>query len=209
MRKPNLILIGAGGHCRSCIDVIEQEGKFRIGGLIGLSNEVGTKPFGYEVITTDSGAGELTKLFPFALIALGQIHSAELRVRLFRQMNLVGFRFPSIIAPTASVSPRATIGAGTIVMHGATINAGAVIGDNCIVNSNALIEHDSQVAHHCHVSTGAILNGGTSIGQGSFIGSGAILREGISVAANSLVGMGAVVRHDLSANSKFIEGHKL
>jgi len=30
----NLILIGAGGHCRSCIDVIEAEKKYKIIGLI-------------------------------------------------------------------------------------------------------------------------------------------------------------------------------
>ena len=29
--KPKLILIGGGGHCKSFIDVIEQENKFIIG----------------------------------------------------------------------------------------------------------------------------------------------------------------------------------
>jgi len=207
MRNSGLILIGAGGHCRSCIDVIEREGNFRIGGLAGLSQEVGTKIFGYEVLTTDAGVVELIKTFPYALIALGQIHSAELRIRLYQELTMKGFRFPTIIAPTASVSARATIGAGTIVMHGAVINAGAVIGENCIINSTALVEHDSRVADHCHVSTGAILNGGTSVGSGSFIGSGATLREGISVAENSMVGMGLVVQHDLPANSRFRERH--
>jgi len=29
-----IILIGAGGHTRACIDVIEHEGQFRIAGLV-------------------------------------------------------------------------------------------------------------------------------------------------------------------------------
>ena len=29
-----IILIGGGGHCKSVIDVIEQEGKFQIAGII-------------------------------------------------------------------------------------------------------------------------------------------------------------------------------
>ena len=29
-----IILVGAGGHCTSCIDVIEMEKKFKIAGLI-------------------------------------------------------------------------------------------------------------------------------------------------------------------------------
>ena len=30
----DILLIGSGGHARACIDVIEQEGRFRIGGLV-------------------------------------------------------------------------------------------------------------------------------------------------------------------------------
>jgi sugar O-acyltransferase (sialic acid O-acetyltransferase NeuD family) len=203
MSKSNLILIGAGGHSRSCIDVIEQDGRYGIGGLVGLSQEVGSKLFGYEVLTTDSGLGELSREFPYALIAVGQIQTSELRVRLYEKSILAGFNFPTIIAKSAYVSPRASIGAGTIVMHGAVVNAGATIGRNCIINSCALIEHDSHVSDHCHVSTGAILNGGTSIGTGSFIGSGAVIKEGVSIGKNALVGMGLIIRKNIENNTEF------
>ena len=68
MSKPNLILIGAGGHARACIDAIEQEGIYKIAGLIGLAQEVGSKHFGYEVIATDSEIPELVVQYQFALI---------------------------------------------------------------------------------------------------------------------------------------------
>lgn len=206
MLKNDLVLVGAGGHARSCIDVIEQEGIYAIGGLVGLSQEVGSKQFGYKVLTADSGLALLAKRFPYALIAVGQIHSAELRIRLYEQYLAAGFIFPTIISSTAYVSTHSTIGAGTIVMNGAVINAGAVIGRNCIVNSRALIEHDSQVADHCHISTGAILNGNTIIGAQSFIGSGAIIKEGVSVGAGSMIGMGLTVRHELDETSRFMGG---
>lgn len=32
--KTEILLIGAGGHCPSCIDVIEQEGRFSIAGVV-------------------------------------------------------------------------------------------------------------------------------------------------------------------------------
>lgn len=204
MSKANLILIGAGGHARSCIDTIEQEGSYKIAGLVGLVQEVGSKQFGYEVLAPDSELIELAKQYPYALITLGQIITAEYRIRLYQQALDVGFKLPAVIAPTAYVSPHATIGAGTIVMHGAIINAGAVVGNNCIINTRALIEHDAHVADHCHISISAILNGDTSIGTGSFIGSGTIIKEGVSVGASALVGMGLTVRHDLSKNTKFL-----
>ena len=204
MLKDDLVLIGAGGHARSCVDVIEQEGKFRIAGLVGATEEVDSRVLNYDVIGTDADLDELAARFKYALITVGQIASSEDRIRLFDLSVKAGFALPTIIAPSAYVSPHATIGEGTIIMHGAIINPGVVVGRNCIINSRALIEHGSQVADHCHVSTGAILNGNTSIGIGGFIGSGATIKEGVSIGARSLVGMGLSVRHDLSENSLFL-----
>lgn len=204
MLKNDLVLIGAGGHARSCIDVIEQEGKFRIAGLVGVTEEVGSRVLDYDVMGTDAELDELAARFQYALVTIGQIASSEARIRLFDLSVKAGFALPTIIAPSAYVSPHATIGSGTIVMHGAIINADAVVGRNCIINSRALIEHGSQVADHCHVSTGATLNGNTSIGIGVFIGSGATIKEGVSVGSKSLVGMGLSLRHDLSENSLFL-----
>lgn len=204
MSKANLILIGAGGHARSCIDTIEQEGIYKIAGLIGLPQEVGSKLLGYEVIATDADISELGKQYQFAIITLGQIDSPEHRIRLFAQAHEAGFTFPTVIAPTAYASPHSIIGAGTMVMHGAIINAGVQVGSNCIINSNSLIEHDAHIEDHCHISTGAILNGNTSIGMGSFIGSGTAIKEGVSIGTNSLVGMGLMVRHNVDSNEKYL-----
>lgn len=200
----SLILIGAGGHSRSCIDTVEQEGSFKIAGLVGVKDELGKNLFGHKVLATDSSMRSLAERHTYALLAIGQIESPEDRIRLYEQALEAGFLFPIIISPAAYVSPHALIGAGTIVMHGAIINAGAIVGKNSIINSNALVEHDSHVSDHCHISTGAILNGNTSIGPGSFIGSGAVLKEGVSIGANSLVGMGVMVRKNLESGTIFL-----
>ena len=39
MTNPKIILVGAGGHCRSCIDVIEQEGRFEILGIVDKAGQ--------------------------------------------------------------------------------------------------------------------------------------------------------------------------
>lgn len=204
MNKPNLILIGAGGHARACIGVVEEEGIYKIAGLVGLAQEVGSKHLGYEVIAIDSELPTLAKQYQFALITIGQIHTAKNRIRLYEEAENAGFKLPTVIAPSAYVSSHATIGTGTIVMHGAIINAGARVGRNCILNTSSLIEHDAHLGNHCHISTGAILNGNTSIGAGTFIGSRAVVREGVSIGTNSLVGMGLTVRHDIANNEKFL-----
>lgn len=203
MNKPGLILIGAGGHARACIDVIEQQGQYQIVGLVGLPQEIHNQHLGYEVIATEATLAQLAKATPYALVGTGQIQSAKLRMRLYQQATQSGFQMPVIIAPTAHVSRHANIGAGSIVMHGAIVNAGAKVGNNCIINTRALLEHDTTVEDHCHISTGAILNGGVSVGAGSFIGSGCVIKEGLSIGKDCLVGIGLTVRHALADSTRF------
>jgi sugar O-acyltransferase (sialic acid O-acetyltransferase NeuD family) len=207
MKKPGLILIGAGGHAHACIDVIEQHGGYQIAGLIGMPDEMHAHHLGYPVIGADADLPELAKTIPYALITLGQIKTPSHRIRLYQQVVSLGFQLPIIIANSAYVSRHATIGAGTIVMNGAIVNAGAIVGQNCIINTLALIDHDAAIADHCHISTGAIINGNAVIGFGSFVGSGSIIKEGASLGQNCLVGMGLAVRYNLPDNAQFAE-HK-
>jgi sugar O-acyltransferase (sialic acid O-acetyltransferase NeuD family) len=208
MSKPKLILIGAGGHSLSCIDVIEQQAQFQIAGFVGLQEQLDIQhqEYGYSTIATDSDLLSLVRIYQYALIATGQIQSAEQRIHLFKRVKEAGFELPTIISPSAYVSRHAALGAGTIVMHGAIVNAGAIIGNNCIINSCSLIEHHAKVEDHCHISTGAILNGGVSIGVGTFVGSGSIIKQGLSVGRNCVVGMGLSLRHDLE-DKVFFKGH--
>lgn len=206
MHQFNLLLIGAGGHTRSCIDVIEQQGIFNIAGLVVEPEGIHLKQLGYGVIGADTDLPDLRRDFEYALITVGQICSANVRKGIYQKLSALGFRFPVIISPRAYVSQHATVGAGSIVMHGAIINAGAKVGNNCIINNCALIEHDTTVEDHCHISTGAILNGGVSVGAGSFVGSGCVVKEGLSIGKDCLVGIGLTVRHPLADSTRFT-GH--
>ena len=209
MTNPRLILIGAGGHARSCIDVIEQQGQYQIAGLIGMPDEVLAKHLGYVIIGTDSNLPELAKNYRYALITIGQIQTAEHRIRLYQQAIHFGFQLPIIIAPTAHVSRHAILGAGTIVMHGAIVNAGAKVGNNCIINTLALLEHDAIVEDHCHISTSAILNGDVAVGAGSFVGSGSVIKEGVAIGKDCRVGIGLTVRHNQSDHARFTGQNKI
>jgi len=204
MSKAELLLIGAGGHAKSLIDVIEQEDKFKIIGLVGSPTEVGTYVLGYEVLGTDDALSELLKISQYALIAVGQIGTSDLRRHLFSTITNIGFISPVVVSPIAYVSPHVSIGNGTVVMHRATINAGAKIGNNCIINSHALIEHDVIVEDHCHIATSATINGGSTMGKSSFLGSGTTIRESITIGHSCFIGMGISVRHNLPPNSQFV-----
>ena len=203
MIKPRIILVGAGGHASSCIDVIEQHSQYEIAGLVGTPCELNNETLGYPVIGTEAQLPALSKTYSWALIAIGQINNPDNRIRLFHLIEELGFRAPTIGSPSAYVSPHAKIGPGTVVMHGATVNARATIGRNCILNSHSLIEHDAVVGNDCHIATRATINGDVSVGSGSFIGSGAVVRNKVKIGERCLIGMGRSLRHDLDDGTNY------
>jgi sugar O-acyltransferase (sialic acid O-acetyltransferase NeuD family) len=184
----DLILVGGGGHCRSCIDVIELCGEFRIAGIVDNELPKFQTVMGYPVIGADDDLAYLkAQGISHALITVGQIKSPEIRIKLFDQLITLGFTLPTIISPLAHVSRSASLQGGTIVMHQALVNTCVQVGVNCIINSKALIEHDSVVGDHCHISTGAAVNGSCRVGRCCFLGSHSTLANDCCIKDNSFV----------------------
>lgn len=192
--KPNILLVGGGGHCTSVIDVIEQEGKYLIKGIIDSKEHLGKEVLGYKIIATDDDLEKLYLTCPNAIISVGQIKSNVLRVHLFQKLKAIGYHLPVVISPLAYVSKHTIIGEGAIIMHHALVNAGAKIGKNCIVNTKANIEHGVVIDDFCHISTGAIVNGDCVIGRGTFIGSNATISNGVTIPPNSIISAGTFVK---------------
>ena len=182
MSEIPIILIGGGGHCHACIDVIEQTKVYRVAGIVEQPGKAESqKVMGYPVVGDDNALEQLRSKYAHALVTVGQIGTAKIRKTLFDTLTAMEFNLPAVISPMAYVSAHASVGMGTIVMHRAVINAGAVVGENCIINTASLIEHDTCIGDHSHVSTAAVINGDTVVGQGCFIGSNAVAAHGVTL----------------------------
>ena len=199
-----IVLVGGGGHCKACIDVIELEGKFRIAGIVDVKEKIGQSVLGYRIIASDEDLADLSKEYKNFLITIGHIKDPTKRVKLYRSLKKFNVNFPVIISPLAYVSKYSFIGEGTIIMHGAIVNSGVQIGINCIINSKALLEHNVKVGNHCHISTGTIINGGSQIGSFSFVGSGSIISNGVTITDNIVIGAGTVVITDIDEAGVYV-----
>ena len=197
-----LMLIGGGGHCLSCIGVIEEANSHSIVGIVEREGVLGEFAHGYPILGADAQLEELLPKSDEVLITLGQIADAVPRKSLFDRLRRLGAQFATVSAADSSISRRASIGVGTVVLSGSTVNAGAQVGMNCIINSHALVEHGAEIHDHCHISTGALVNGDAVIGAESFIGSGAIIREGVIIGARSVIGAGSRVGGDVPSGTK-------
>jgi sugar O-acyltransferase (sialic acid O-acetyltransferase NeuD family) len=189
-----IILIGGGGHCKSVIDVIEQEARFEISGIVDKPELLGSKILGYSIIGTDNDLENLAKKYKNALITIGQIKSPLTRVKLYDLAIKAGFVLPQIISPNAYISKHSKIGRGTVIMHDVIINSSVCIGNNCIINTKTLIEHDCSIDDHCHISTNVIINGGVKIGSRCFVGSSVITSNNIIIKDNTFIKAGSLVK---------------
>jgi len=196
-----LLLVGAGGHARSCIEVIESAGLCVLGLIDRDMKILGSAVLGYPVLGNDADLRKLANDSGGVLITVGQIGRPKARVELYEMLVRNDILPTSVFAGTARVSRHASVGQGSIVMHQAVVNAGACVGVNCIINTGAIIEHDVEIGDHCHVAIGAVIGGGVRIGAGSFIGAGAVISHGVSVGPGSIIGAGCVVMSDCTAET--------
>lgn len=198
--KP-LLLLGGGGHCHACIDVIESEGKSRITGIVLPTRSHHLNVMGYPIAGSDEDLPELLEETPNAVITVGQIKSARTRIKLFNLLRTYGALLPVIQSSLSYCSRHSEIGEGTILMHASLVNARVQVGVNCIINSQVLIEHDVEISDHCHIATGARVNGGVRIGSGTFVGSGSIIKEGITLGNDVVIGAGQLILNDVPSGT--------
>lgn len=181
-----MYLIGASGHAKVIIEILELL-KIPVDGLFD-DNPAIREILGYKVL------GSLQVPYPAEEIIIS-IGNNEIRKRISQKSQL---KFPMpIVHPSAVISPRSSLGEGTVVMGNAIVNSSCMIGSHVIINTSASVDHDCQIDDYVHVSPNATLSGGVSVGEGAHIGAGAVVIQGIKIGKWAVVGAGAVIIRDV------------
>jgi len=196
-----LLIAGAGGHGRVVAEAALESRAYaeivfiddRYPGLV-LEE-------GWPVVGTLEALPELVETYPAFAAAFGD---AALRLTMLDRAIELGYDCPPIIHPGATVSRRATLGRGSVIVAGAIINIGATLGAGCIVNTGATVDHDCRLADGVHVCPGAHLAGGVEIGRRTWFGIGAVAKEGIRIGEDAFVGAGAVVVSNVPSHTRFV-----
>ena len=191
--RNKIILIGCGGHTKVCIDIIHNNNKYKIAGLVCMEK----KNSKISIIGTDKDLKKLRKKYKFAFITIGQIKNSLNREKLFNKLKKLNYTIPQISSRLSIISKSAKIEEGTIVMNGAIIHSDVKIGFNSIINTRAIIEHDVEIGNNSHISTGAIINGNVKIGNNVFIGSGSIIVNNVKIKSNSFIKAGSLIKKDI------------
>ncbi len=178
-------IIGAGGHARSVINLLEQCGR-TIAGIYDDSFN-GTE----EIIEGYSLLGTLASV-PAGLPLVLAVGDNRKRENMYQRFKAAVVR-ENFVHPTATVSSRIRIGESNLIFARAVVNDAACIGSNGIINTGAIVEHECVVGDHTHVSIGSILAGRVTVGNRCFIGAGAVVIDSCSIFDDAVIGAGAVV----------------
>ena len=197
-----VIVIGGGGHAAVVIDALLLAG-FEVVGLCDPELEPGgTGPSGITVLGGDDALDRWPPDTTLLANGVGSTRSTETRRNVFERFTRAGFRFATLIHPSAVVAKDVALGEGAQVMAGAVVQPGVTLGRNSIVNTRASVDHHCVIGEHVHIAPGATLSGNVEVGEGSHIGTGASIVQRIQIGRDALVCAGAVVTRDVADGAK-------
>lgn len=181
-----LAIWGAGAHARVVAEAAELSGWTP--GLFDRGDARLSDP--WPVLGDDKALLQRLGEFAGVVVALGDNHQ---RLDWTLKLDAHGAPLATIIHPAAWVSPRARLGAGSVILAGGIVSTAARLGRAVIVNTAASADHDDLIGDGVHIGPGARLAGHVTVGDRSWIGLGAVVREGLFLGEDVVVGAGAAV----------------
>ena len=94
------------------------------------------------------------KDYPDAIVAFGNNQNRLLQTKALQD---AGYHIPTLIHPTAYVSPDAEIAPGCIIRAKVVVSRYVKLGFATILNVGALIDHDVEIGEGSHILMGAVV----------------------------------------------------
>ncbi len=191
-----VLVVGAGGHARVCVEALRDSG---VEVIAALSSDRSAVPgLGVEVVGLDSQFAEFAEALGVdgGFVAIGD---NRVRARFAALIAGTGLPLRTARSRSAIMAADVTVGDGSLIMPGAVVNAATKLGEGVIVNTNASVDHDCIVGAFVHVAPGTAIGGGVTIEPYAMIGIGATVIPGITIGEGAMVGAGAVVIRDVPA----------
>ncbi len=197
------VIIGAGGHGRVVLDIMQHEGLHEVVGFLDSNSDLhGRLMDGVEVLgPIQRLAGLKEQGVRGAIVAVG--HNGTRR-SFGEQVQRLGHELVSAIHPSANIASNVSIGRGVVVAAGALVCAHCQIGDGVILNTGCLVDHETMIGTACHLCPGVKIAGRVTIESGAFVGIGATVIQHVRVGHDSVIGAGAVVLKDVPPMSTVV-----
>ena len=197
------VIIGAGGHAREVLDIIEAckvAGKHyeMLGYLVDAQYGLPGK-----LINDKPILGDFTWLAQHAaeVQVICGVGDPAVRKRLVTRARLCGARFGNIIHPSVIMTRRITLGEGIVVAAGCILTNQIRIGNHAHINLDCTISHDAVFEDFATLAPGVHVSGYVTLGEGSYLGTGSNIIDRKTIGGWSVIGAGSVVIRDIPSYS--------
>ena len=192
-----VLVIGAGGHAKVCIEALTDAPDCVVVGCVSKNGESIQDPFaGVSVVGADENLADLIidHAVTHAFIA---VTNNRVRAAMLRRCAQLGVPVASAVSRGAFVSQSATVDVGALLAAGSVVNTCARLGAGVIVNTNASVGHDCIIGEATHIAPAVGMGGNVMIGQQVLVGIGARIVPSISIGDGAIIGAGSVVLRDV------------
>lgn len=198
-----LVIVGAGGHGRETLDVVEAinrvEPTYEVLGFVDDGADDGEVELG---LLDRRGVGMLGATSVLrdldATYVIG-IGDGRIRARLDAELSGSGREAATLVHPLASIASDNRLAPGVVIAAGARVTTNVELGRHTHLNVNAVVSHDSRLGDHVTLSPAAAVNGNVVLGDRVFLGTAAVVTPGCRVGDGAVIGAGAVVMGDIAA----------
>ena len=199
-----VIVLGAGGHAKVIAESLIQSG-YKVSGFITPDLNPGVEFFGSNILGDDNFINKFSPNDIVLANGIGSLPRNDLRYKLAIKMRERGYKFATIVHPSAIIASDVEFNEGVQVMAGAVIRSGTRIGRDTIVNTGVLLDHDCNIASNCHLAPGVVCCGGVTIEEGTHVGTGTMITENRSIGRKCVIAAGSVIYKDVSDKINFIQ----
>lgn len=188
--KKNIVVIGWG-------DIAELLCEFpNVLGYVKVDN--------FDEVICSSTKEVIARVNPRVHLGVIGIGKAEYKVLRAQQWVDKGYKFGTLVHPSAYVSPSALVGEGSVVMPLAFVDNKTVIGRCSIIGPQSALRIAS-IGNYCHLAVQTKILPHARLEDSVFIGSGATVLEGIVIGEGSAIGANTVVNKNIQPNHLYIE----
>ena len=187
-----VILLGAGGHSKVLLDIVQML-QLPIGGVCDpVLYQKGKKLWrGLKVLGDDNFLNGQDPKNTKLVNGIGLKNKN--REAVFLKMRRLGFSFETLIHPSAWISDSVKVGQGVQIMAGVNVQADCEIGENSIINTGCQIDHDCMIGSHVHICPGTVLCGEVKIADLVFTGAGSTILPQVEVSFGRFIKAGSLI----------------
>lgn len=166
-KRMNLLILGAGSQGPVVKEIAE---------AIGIFEEIeflDDNPDNKLAIGPLSDLDKLVDHFPMAIPSFGD---SKLREKCMNILESRGYIVPSLIHPSATLSPNAELGRSIVIEARCIVSAGAVIGRGALLSGASVVEANTNIGQFAHIGSSVTVAKAAVVEDYERVPSGTVVR---------------------------------